>query len=78
MATAAMAKLEEDLAEAKVWNEGIVWKKQEQMNCQAVAKKKKEDGEAVEVQQRADEAAKKKGLEQPPVSFACLLRQSGS
>ena len=77
MARAAMAKLEKDLAEAKVWNEGIVQKKQEQANCQVAAKKKKEDEAAVEVQWKADKATKKKVSVQPLVSsFACLLQQS--
>ena len=41
VARAAMAKLEKDLAEAKVWNEGIAWKKQERANLQVAAKKKR-------------------------------------
>ena len=48
MARAAMAKLVKDLVEAKAWNEGIMQKKQEQANCQAAVKRKKEDEEAVE------------------------------
>ena len=43
----AMAKLEKDLVDAKVQNEGTAQKKQEWANCQAVAKEKKEDEEAV-------------------------------
>ena len=72
------AKLDQDLAEAQVRNEGIVRRKQEWTHCQAAAKKKKEDEEAAEAQQKADEATKKKGSEQPLVSFACLLQQSGN
>ena len=78
IARAAMAKLEKDLADAKVQNDEIVQKKQERVNCLAVVKKKKEDEEAAEVQRKADEEAKKKGSVHPLVSsFACLLRQFG-
>ena len=72
VAREATAKLEKDLVDVKVWNEGIMWKKQEQVNRLAVAKKKKEDKESVEAQQKVDEAAKKKVLVQPPVIFICL------
>ena len=69
--------MEKDLAEAKAWNKGIAWKKQEQANCQMAAKKKKEDKEAVEAKWKADEDTKKKVSVQPLVSsFACLLQRS--
>ena len=63
MARAATAKLEKDLAEAKAWNKGIAQKKQEWVNHQAVAKKKKEDEEAAEAKWKVDKDAKKKVLE---------------
>ena len=47
-------------------------KKQERADRLAVAKKRKEDEEAVEAQRKVEEAAKKKGSEQPLVSFSCL------
>ena len=67
-------KLDKDLVEAKVrnQNEGIMQKKQEWVNHQAVAKNKKEDKEAAEVPQKVDEEAKKKVLVLPLVSFFCL------
>ena len=65
---AAKAKLEEDLAKAKTRNVEIAWKKQAQVDH--LAKKKKEDKEAAEVQWNVDEAAKKKVLVPPPVSSA--------
>ena len=68
----AKAKLDQDLAEAKVWNEGIAWKKQEQANRQAPAKKKKEDEEVAEAKWKADKDAKKKVPVQPPVSSVSL------
>ena len=73
VAREAAAKLERDLADAKVRNNGIVWKKKDWADWQAVVKKKKEEDEAAEAQRKADEDAKKKGSEQPPVSFTCLL-----
>ena len=71
IARLAKAKLEEDLAKVKTWNDEIAWKKPEQANCLAAAKKKKDDEEVAEVKWKADEA-KKKVLVPPPVSFFCL------
>ena len=67
VAREAMAKLEKDLADTKARNEGIMWKKQERANRQAVVKKKKEDKEVAEAKWKADEEAKKKVLVQPLV-----------
>ena len=78
VARAAMAKLEKDLADAKVRNERIMRKKQEWAVHQAVVKKKKEDEEAAEAQQKADKAAKKKVPVQPPASFICLPSSVGN
>ena len=65
------AKLDQDLADARVWNEGIARKKQEQADR---LRKKKEDEDAVEAQRKLDEAAKaaKKFPVQPLVSSVCL------
>ena len=73
IARLAKAKLDQDLVDARAWNEGITWKKQEWVDR---LRKKKEDEDAAEAQWKLDEAAKaaKKLLVQPPVSwFACLL-----
>ena len=64
------AKLEKDLVDTKVQNKRIVQKKQDWVDR---LKKKKEDEEAVEVQQKADEAAKKKVPVQPPVRSILLV-----
>ena len=72
VAREATAKLEKDLADMKVQNEGIARKKQEWANHQAAVKKKKEDEEAVEAKWKADEEAKKKVPVLPPVSCVCL------
>ena len=60
------AKLDQDLADARVWNEGIAWKKQEQADR---LRKKKEDEDAAEAQRKLDEAtkARKKVPVAPPV-----------
>ena len=55
MERAAAAKLEKDLAEAKMWNEGIARKKPERADS---LRKKKEDEDAKDTQQKLDEAAK--------------------
>ena len=78
VARLAKAKLDQDLADARVRNEGIAWKKQEWVDR---LRKKKEDEDAAEAQWKLDEAAKaakKKALVQPPVRlfFACLLGES--
>ena len=72
VARLAKAKLDQDLADARVRNEGIAWKKQEWADR---LRKKKEDGDAAEAQRRLDEAAKaaKKVPVQPPVSSVCLF-----
>ena len=75
VARVAMAKLEKDLADAKVWNEKIVRKKQEQVDH---LKKKKEDEEVAEAQWKVDEAAKKNVLVPPPVSVIFLLSSVGN
>ena len=66
VARAATAKLEQDLVEAKTWNERIARKKQERADR---LRKKKEDEDAKEAQQKLDEAAKarKKVPVEPPV-----------
>ena len=71
VARLAKAKLDQDLADARAWNEGIAWKKQEWVDR---LRKKKEDEDAAEAQRRLDEAAKaaKKVPVQPPVSSVCL------
>ena len=71
VARLAKAKLNQDLADVRAWNEGIAWKKQERADC---LRKKKEDEDAVEAQRKLDEAAKatKKVPVQPPVSSVCL------
>ena len=63
MARVATAKLEKDLADAKAWNDRIMWKKQERADC---LKKQKEDEEAVEAKKKVDEEARKR--------FWCNLR----
>ena len=65
IARLAKAKLDQDLADARAWNEGITQKKQERADR---LRKKKEDEDAVEVQQKLDEAAKKVPV-QPLVSL---------
>ena len=75
VARVATAKLEKDLADAKVWNEKIVWKKQEQVDH---LKKKKEDEEVAEAQWKVDEAARKNVLVPPPVSVIFLLSSVGN
>ena len=57
----------------KVRNDRIMWKKQEWVDQQVAVKKKKEEEVVAEAQRKVDEDAKKKGSEQPLVSFACLL-----
>ena len=74
VARKAAEMLERDLADMKVWNDEISWKKQEQADWRAAAKKKQEGEEVVEAQRKVDEDAKKKGSVQPPVSFACFLQ----
>ena len=54
VAREATAKLEKDLVDAKVQNEGIAQKKQERANRQAAVKKKKEDKEVVEAKQKLE------------------------
>ena len=68
VARAAAAKLEKDLAEAKMRNERITQKKQERADR---LQKKKEDEDAKEAQRKLDEAAKaaKKVPVEPPVRF---------
>ena len=50
VAREAAAKLERDLADAKAQNNGIMWKKQEQVGQQAAAKKVKKEDEVAEAQ----------------------------
>ena len=77
VARLAKAKLDQDLADARARNKGIVWKKQEWADR---LRKKKEDEDAAEAQQKLEEAvkaAKKKALVKPLVRFfACLLGES--
>ena len=75
VARAAAAKLEKDLAEAKMWNERITRKKQERVDR---LQKKKEDEDAKEAQQKLDEAAKaaKKVPVEPPVRSFFLSSRS--
>ena len=62
----------------KVWNNKIMWKKQEREDQKAVEKKHKEDGDAVAAKKKADEDAKKKGLVQPPVvSLPVFFQKAG-
>ena len=72
VARLAKAKLDQDLVDARVRNEGITQKKQEQADR---LRKKKEDKDAAEAQWKLDEAAKavKKVPVQPLVSSVCLL-----
>ena len=71
VARLAKVELDQDLADARVQNEGIARKKQEWVDC---LRKKKEDEDAAEAQWKLDEAAKatKKVLVQPSVSLVCL------
>ena len=64
VARLAKAKLDQDLADARAWNEGITRKKQERADR---LRKKKEDEDAVEAQRRLDEAAK--ATKKVPVAF---------
>ena len=76
VARAATAKLEKDLADAKVQNDRIAWKKKERADClrkkkedkDAVEAKKKVDADVAEVTWKVDKEARKKVLVQPPVS----------
>ena len=77
VARVVTAKLEKDLAEVKVWNNGITWKKQEWANQQAVVKKKKEDEKAAEVQrkpqpQEGGQGRQEKGLRAAFGTSLCL------
>ena len=69
------AKLDQDLADARAWNEGIAWKKQEWADR---LRKKKEDEDAKEAQRKLDEAAKakKKVPVEPPVRSVCVFKES--
>ena len=53
----AKEKLDQDLADARVQNEGITWKKQERVD-HLRKKKEDEDEDAAEAQQKLDEATK--------------------
>ena len=68
----AKEKLDQDLADARAWNEGIAQKKQERADC---LRKQKEDEDVKEAQQKLDEATKatKRVPVQPPVSLVFLL-----
>ena len=68
----AKEKLDQDLADARAWNEGIARKKQEWADC---LRKQKEDEDVKEAQQKLDEATKaaKRVPVQPLVSLVFLL-----
>ena len=71
VARLAKAKLDQDLADVRARNEGIAWKKQEQVDR---LRKKKEDEDMAEAQRKLDEAAKaaKRVPVQPLVSLVFL------
>ena len=66
IAREATAKLEKDLADVKMWNDEIAWKKQEWVDQKAAAKKCKEDEDAV--------AAKKRQMRMPRKKAQCSLQ----
>ena len=69
----AEAKLKKDLVDAKVQNDKIAWKQQEQADQRKeVERQYQEDMDKVVAKEKADEATRKKGSVQPPVVSTCL------